>query len=205
MVLRYKVRMGASAPLLLLGLGRPLRVGADGVQRTRRDDPIVLVGGSDAAATNRGRTACGHTRQTTTTHAMQSQRRDHTLRERHNTDVRHGELFLGAVPPNPHILALRARFRTPRRSATNISYVFPEFYVEKHPPTRPESTPRRPTSMHDIWPIYAFVPEKNFIWTLSEKNFVEQLFFCDIIFFSRLLIFCIKVNFWYQSFIYYTE
>ena len=135
------VRMGASAPLLLSGLRRPLRVGADGVQKTRHDDALVLVGGTHAAATNRGRTACGHTRQTTTTHTMQSQRRDHTLRERHNTDVRHGELFLGAMPPNPHILALRARFRT-RDAVTRTFYTFFQSFMSKN--TRPPARNRPP-------------------------------------------------------------
>ena len=144
-------------------------------------------GGRTRRRRTNGRTACGHARQTTTTHTMLSQRRHHTLRERHNTDVRHGELFLGAVPPNPHILALRARFRTPLHSATNISEVFPEFYVEKHPPTRPESTPRTSVSMDETWRIFAFFPEKNFAWTLSEKKFSEQLFSLTNYFFRNCL------------------
>ena len=169
--------MGASAPLLLQGLGRPLRVGADGVQKTRRDDPIVLVGGTHAAATNRGRTACGHTRQTTTTHTMQSQRREHTLRERHNTDVRHGELFLGAVPPNPHILALRARFRT-RDAVTRTFPTFFQSFTSKN--TRPPARNRPPEGRRQCTTFGQFThffQKKISSGLFPKKNFVEQLFF----------------------------
>ena len=183
MILRLMVRMGASAPLLLSGLRRPLwgRGGRRPEDPTRRSDRSRR--GTDAAATNRGRTACGHTRQTTTRHTMLSQRREHTLRERNNADVRHGELFLGAVPPNPHILALRARFRTRDAVTRTFPTFFPSFTSKN---TRPPARNRPPEGRRQCTTFGQFThffPEKNFIWTLSEKNFWRTTFFCDIIFF----------------------
>ena len=162
------VRMGASAPLLLSGLRRPLRVGADGVQR-----PDATIRSFSSGANGRGgdvRTGVrahaatnGHTRH----HADATTLPRTTLR---TTDVRHGELFLGAVPPNPHILALRARFRT--RDA--VTRIYPTFFrvLRRKTPARPPGIdpPKSEVNGRNLANFCNFLP-KNFIWTLSEKKF----------------------------------
>ena len=171
------VRMGASAPLLLLGLRRPLRVGADGVQRGPEMPTLSFSGRGRRRANERTHAAtherpAGATRRTVT-----RQRRYGTpTTQRRPTTFDTANFSWGLCPQTPTFSRFALGFEHRGALPPALPTFFPEFYVEKHPPARPESTPRSPKSTDETWRIFAIFYPKISSGLFPKKIFENDFF-----------------------------
>ena len=182
MILRLMVRMGASAPLLLSGLRRPLRVGADGVQKTRRDDvAIVLVGGE---RTRRRRTEDERqTRRRTDTHGtMQTQRR---FRERHYEPQTFdtANFSWGLCPQTPIFSRFALGFKHVTLSHAHIQRFFPSFTSKNTRPPARNRPPERCRERTTLGEFLQFFTKKKFCGLFPrKKNLRKKKFFGEKLF-----------------------